>query len=93
MFWRSVGSSQNAFAVESFIDELAHAAGKDPYHFRRALLADRPDFLAVLDKLAEKGEWGKTLPAGTAQGLAIHESFGTIVGEIVEVAVEPRAAR
>ena len=89
MFWRSVGSSQNAFALESFIDEVAHASGKDPYQFRRALLADRPDFLAVLDKLAEKGEWGKKMPKGSAQGIAIHESFGTIVGEIVEVAVRP----
>jgi isoquinoline 1-oxidoreductase beta subunit len=87
MFWRSVGSSQNAFAVESFIDELAYAAGKDPLDYRRALLAGKPDFLAVLDKLADKGEWGRALPAGSAQGVAIHESFGTIVGEIVEVAV------
>ncbi|MGO8798480.1 MAG: molybdopterin cofactor-binding domain-containing protein [Roseiarcus sp.] len=87
MFWRSVGSSQNAFAVESFVDELAHAAGEDPFDYRRMLLADRPDFLAVLDKLGEKGEWGKPLPARTARGLAIHESFGTIVGEIAQVAV------
>jgi isoquinoline 1-oxidoreductase subunit beta len=87
MFWRSVGSSQNAFAVESFIDELAHAASKDPLDYRRALLAGKPDFLAVLDTLADKGEWGRALPAGSAQGVAIHESFGTIVGEIVEVAV------
>jgi len=87
MFWRSVGSSQNAFAVESFIDELAHAAGKDAYAFRRALLADRSDFLNVLDTLAKKGEWGRRMPAGSAQGIAIHESFGTIVGEIVEVTV------
>lgn len=90
MFWRSVGSSQNAFAVESFIDEVAHAAGRDPLAFRRALLADKPDFLAVLDKLAEKGEWGKPMPKGSAQGVAIHESFGTIVGEIVEVAVSDK---
>ena len=87
MFWRSVGSSQNAFAVESFIDECAFAAGQDPLAFRRTMLADRPDFLAVLDKLADKGEWGKPMPKGSAQGLAIHESFGTIVGEIVEVKV------
>ena len=87
MFWRSVGSSQNAFAVESFIDELAHAAGKDPLDYRRALLAGKPDFIAVLDKLADKGEWGRALPPGTARGLAIHESFGTIVGEIAQVAV------
>jgi isoquinoline 1-oxidoreductase subunit beta len=90
MFWRSVGSSQNAFAVESFVDELAYAAGKDPLDYRRALLAGKPDFLAVLDKLADKGEWGRPLPAGTARGLAIHESFGTIVGEIVQVAVSKR---
>jgi isoquinoline 1-oxidoreductase beta subunit len=87
MFWRSVGSSQNAFAVESFVDELAHAAGKDPLDYRRALLAGRSDFLAVLDKLADKGEWGRPLPPRTARGLAIHESFGAIVGEIAQVAV------
>ena len=88
MFWRSVGSSQNAFSVESFIDEVAHAAGKDPLDFRRALLKDKPDFLAVLDKLADKAEWGKAMPKGAAQGIAIHESFGTIVGEVVEVRVD-----
>jgi isoquinoline 1-oxidoreductase beta subunit len=90
MFWRSVGSSQNAFAVESFIDEVAHAAGKDPYEFRRALLLDRPDFLAVLDKLADKGDWGKPIKKGSARGIAIHEAFGTIVGEIAEVAVSDK---
>jgi isoquinoline 1-oxidoreductase beta subunit len=92
MFWRSVGSSQNAFAVESFIDELAFAAGRDPLDYRRALLAGKPDFLAVLDKLADKGGWGRALPAGTAQGLAIHEAFGTIVGEIAQVAVSKSGA-
>ncbi|MGD0640636.1 MAG: molybdopterin cofactor-binding domain-containing protein [Roseiarcus sp.] len=90
MFWRSVGSSQNAFAVESFIDEVAHAAGKDPYAFRRALLDHRPDFLAVLDTLADKGDWGKPTPKGSGRGLAIHESFGTIVGEIAEVTVSDK---
>ena len=87
MFWRSVGSSQNAFAVESFIDELAFAAKRDPLEYRRSLLMDRPDFIAVLDALADKGDWGKPLPKGVGRGLAIHESFGTIVGEIAEVAV------
>ena len=87
MFWRSVGSSQNAFAVESFIDEVAHAARRDPLEYRRALLQGRPDFLAVLDKLADKGDWGKPLPKGVGRGVAIHEAFGTIVGEIAEVAV------
>jgi len=87
MFWRSVGSSQNAFFMESYIDELAQAAGQDPYKYRRALLAHRPDFLGVLDKLAEKGDWGKPLPAGHGRGIAIHESFGSIVGQIAEVTV------
>jgi isoquinoline 1-oxidoreductase subunit beta len=92
MFWRSVGSSQNAFAVESFVDEAAHAAGQDPYQFRRALLKDKADFLGVLDMLAEKGNWGQPMPAGKGRGIAIHESFGTIVGEIAEVAVDPKGA-
>ena len=87
MFWRSVGSSQNAFAVESFIDELAHHGGRDPLEFRRAGLADRPDFLRVLDELARRADWGREMPKGSAQGLAIHECFGTIVGEVVEVRV------
>ena len=90
MFWRSVGSSQNAFAVESFVDELAHAAGQDPLKFRRALLTHRADFTHVIDTLAEKGDWGKPLPAGKGRGIAIHEAFGTIVGEIAEVAVSPK---
>ncbi len=88
MFWRSVGSSQNAFALESYIDELAHAAGQDPYQFRRKLLEGKPDFLKVLDTLAEKSNWNQKLPAGKGRGIAIHESFGTIVGEVVEVAVD-----
>jgi isoquinoline 1-oxidoreductase beta subunit len=90
MFWRSVGSSQNAFAMESYVDELAYAAGQDPYKFRRALLVDRPDFLHVLDTLAEKGDWGKPLAAGKGRGIAIHESYNTIVGEIAEVAVSAK---
>ena len=90
MFWRSVGSSQNAFAVESFVDELAHEAGRDPLQYRRSLLAHRPDMLHVLDVLAEKGDWGKPLPAGKGRGIALHESFGTIVGEIVEASVSPK---
>jgi len=90
MFWRSVGSSQNAFAVESFIDELAHEAGQDPYQFRRKMLAGKEDFLHVLDTLAEKSNWNAKLPPGKGRGLAIHESFGTIVGECVEVAVDDK---
>jgi isoquinoline 1-oxidoreductase beta subunit len=90
MFWRSVGSSQNAFAVESFIDELAHEAGQDPYQFRRKMLEGQPEFLRVLDMLAEKSNWSQKMPAGKGRGIAIHESFGTIVGEVVEVAVDPK---
>jgi isoquinoline 1-oxidoreductase beta subunit len=87
MFWRSVGSSQNAFVVESFIDELAHAAGEDPYKFRRRMLADRPDFVKVLDVAADKAGWGSPLPQGKGRGIAIHECFGTIVAEVAEVAL------
>jgi isoquinoline 1-oxidoreductase beta subunit len=86
-FWRSVGSSQNAFALESFLDEVAHAAGKDPYELRRELLRDHPDWLGVLDTVAEQSGWGSPLPRGRGRGIAIHESFGTIVGEVAEVSV------
>jgi isoquinoline 1-oxidoreductase beta subunit len=90
MFWRSVGSSQNAFAVESFIDEMAAASGADPLAFRRKLLAGRPDFLHVLQVLEEKSNWGTRLPPGWGRGIALHESFGTIVGEVVEASVSPQ---
>ena len=89
MYWRSVGSSQNAFAVEAFIDELAHAAGQDPYRFRRKMLEGKPEYLRVLDMLAEKSNWGAPMPTGKGRGIAIHEAFGTIVGEVVEAAVSP----
>src|SRR5262249_23630178 len=83
--WHAPGHCQKAFFRESFIDELAHETGQDPYKFRRALLAHRPDFLYVLDTLAEKGDWGKPMPAGKGRGLAIHESYDSIVGMIAEV--------
>jgi isoquinoline 1-oxidoreductase subunit beta len=86
-FWRSVGSSQNAFAIESFIDEMAHAAGQDPYQFRRKLLGGRADFVKVLDLLAERSDWAKPLSAGDGRGIAIHECYGSIVGAVAEVAV------
>jgi isoquinoline 1-oxidoreductase subunit beta len=86
-FWRSVGSSQNAFITESFIDELAHAAGRDPYAFRRSLLADAPRFVAVLDLAAEKSGWGSDLPDGWGRGIAIHECFGSISAQVAEVQV------
>jgi isoquinoline 1-oxidoreductase subunit beta len=86
-FWRSVGSSQNAFFMESYIDELAHAAGQDPYKFRRTLLMHRPDIIGVLDKIAEKSDWVKPLGAGRGRGIAIHECYGTIIGQVAEVTV------
>jgi isoquinoline 1-oxidoreductase subunit beta len=88
--WRAPGHCQNAFFMESFIDELAHETGQDPYKFRRALLAHRPDFLHVLDTLAEKGDWGKPMPAGKGRGLAIHECYDSIVGMIAEVSINAR---
>ncbi len=96
MFWRSVGSSQNAFAMESFVDEMAHAAGTDPYRFRRELLSHRADMLRVLDTVAERSGWGSEMPrrhgSRWGRGIAIHESFGTIVAEVAEVAVDPGRA-
>jgi len=84
-FWRSVGSSYNAFVVESFIDELAHSIGEDPYTYRRQLLANNPRFLDVLDEAAYLGGWTTALPAGHARGIAIAEAFGTVVAEVVEI--------
>jgi isoquinoline 1-oxidoreductase beta subunit len=95
-FWRSVGNSQNAFFAESFVDELAHAAGKDPFEYRRALLARQPRHLKVLELAAEKAGWGTPLPAGRARGIAVRDSFGSYVAEVVEVSVEdgkPRVHR
>ncbi|HEX5281140.1 MAG TPA: molybdopterin cofactor-binding domain-containing protein [Micropepsaceae bacterium] len=86
--WRAPGHSQNAFFMESFIDEMAHAAGKDPVQLRRQLLAHRPDFQQVLDVLVEKGDWGTPLPRGRGRGIAITEAYDSIVGMIVEVTVK-----
>ncbi|MDH4062868.1 MAG: molybdopterin-dependent oxidoreductase [Acidobacteriota bacterium] len=87
--WRSVLNSQHGFFKESFIDEMAHAAGTDPFEFRRAMLADQPRFRAVLERVAAMADWGSPLPAGEGRGIAICESFGTIVGEVAHVTVSP----
>ncbi len=86
-FWRSVGHSQNIFFMEGFIDELAAAAKKDPFEFRRALLSRQPRYKAVLELAAERANWGKALPAGMARGIAVAQSFGSYVAEVAEVSV------
>jgi len=95
-FWRSVGHSHNAFFTESFIDELAQAAGADPLAYRLSLLDDLPRHAAVLKLAADKAGWGQALPQGKARGLALHESFGSIVAQVMEVSLEggkPRVHR
>ena len=93
LWWRSVGSSHNAYATEAFIDELAVAAGKDPVEFRRALLGKAPKHLSALALAAEKAGWGTPLAPGKAgekrgRGVAVHESFNTAVAQVVEVTVD-----
>ena len=87
-WWRSVGHSHTGFSVEAFLDEVAHAGGKDPYQLRRTLLADQPRMLAVLDLAAQKANWGSALPAGHARGIATHFSFDSYVAQVAEVSVE-----
>lgn len=86
-FWRSVGHSHNAFFAESFIDELAHEMRQDPLALRLSLLKHAPRHAAVLKLAAERAGWGRALPAGRARGVALHESFGSIVAEVVEVSM------
>jgi isoquinoline 1-oxidoreductase beta subunit len=85
--WRSVLNSQHGFFKESFVDELAHAAGKDPFAFRRDLLGDEPRFRAVLERVAAMADWGSALPDGEGRGIALTECFGSIAGEVAHVAV------
>lgn len=88
LWWRSVGNTHTAFAMESMIDELAWGAGRDPLEFRCELLAGKPRHLRVLRSAAEKAGWGTPPPAGRARGLAVHESFGSIVAQVAEVSVD-----
>jgi len=87
-YWRSVNSTQHGFYNESFIDELAHKAGVDPYEFRRRHLKPGSRHLAVLDAVARRAGWGTPMAPGVARGIALVESFGTIVGEVVELSMQ-----
>jgi isoquinoline 1-oxidoreductase beta subunit len=92
-FWRSVGSSHNAFTVESFIDELASAAKKDPLELRLGLLKNHPRAKRVLETAAQKAGWGKKPKQGQALGIAYHLSFGTYVAEVAEVSVDKASGK
>jgi isoquinoline 1-oxidoreductase subunit beta len=91
-FWRSVGSSQNAFITESFIDELAHLAGKDPFEYRRALLGKSPRHTAVLELAAAQANWGSPVPAGRGRGIAVAFSYGSYAAHVIEASVAPDGA-
>ena len=87
-FWRGVGPNNNVFAIESFMDELAKKAGKDPIAFRRDMLGDTPRAQAVLDLVAEKSDWGKPLPARSGRGVCFQPSFASFIATVVEAEVD-----
>lgn len=87
-FWRGVNINQNAVYLECFVDELAHAAGKDPLEFRRRLMADHPKALAVLEAVAERAGWGRPAGEGMGRGLAVVKTFGSYVAACAEVSVD-----
>lgn len=87
LWWRSVGHTHTAYVMETMIDEVARASGRDAVDLRRELLKDHPRHLAVLNLAAEKAGWGTELPEGKARGIAVHESFGTVVAEVAEIAL------
>jgi isoquinoline 1-oxidoreductase beta subunit len=89
LWWRVVGSSHTAYATEAFIDEIAHAAGKDPFAFRQAMLEHHPRHKAVLELAAKAAGWGSPLPKGKGRGIAVAEAFGTYVAQVAEVTVAP----
>jgi isoquinoline 1-oxidoreductase beta subunit len=90
LWWRSVGHSHTAFVMESFIDELAHKTGKDPYRYRRMLLAKHIRNVKVLETVAQKAGWGTPLPTGWGRGIAVHESFGSYIAQVAEVSLDTK---
>jgi isoquinoline 1-oxidoreductase beta subunit len=87
LWWRSVGSTHTAYAVETFLDEIAEAAGKDPVEFRLSMLGRHPRHAAVLKLAADKAGWSTSLPAGRFRGVALAESFSSIVAQVVEISM------
>jgi isoquinoline 1-oxidoreductase beta subunit len=87
-FWRGVGPNNNVFAIESFMDELARKAGKDPIEFRRGMLGKNPRLLAALDLVAEKSGWGQPLAARVGRGVSVQPSFGSFIATVVEAEVD-----
>jgi isoquinoline 1-oxidoreductase subunit beta len=89
-FWRSVNHSQNGFFRECFIDEMAHAAGEDPYRYRRKLLSNEPRRLAVLDAAAGRAGWENPAPEGVSRGIALVEAYGSVCAQVVEASVSSK---
>ncbi len=90
LWWRSVGHAHTGYVMETMIDRVARETNKDPVALRRDLLRDKPRHLAVLNMAAERAGWGSPLPAGRFRGIALHESFGTVVAEVAEIAMGER---
>ena len=88
LWWRSVGHTHNGYSTETFFDQAARLAGRDPYEWRRELLADKPRHRAVLDLAAQKAGWGTPLAEGQARGIALHESFGSIAAQVAEISLD-----